>query len=264
MSLCLVRAEPDPAAFGRWAASHRFLPQRGDDLGYALHAAFKKTLGDIAPRPFYWRELNQGQKVELLGYSHVSAADTKEAIALANADANLRTALGLDSIDARDMPAEWRTGRRLSFECRVRPVVRHWQTRDGQIARGASEGARQVEVDAAVAAWTAGERIGLAEAERPTKEAAYTHWLSTRFERGGARLEKCRILSACRSRVLRRPKDDSDLRRASTIEGPDVVFRGELAITDAASFAHMLGHGVGRHCSFGFGLLLVTPPGALS
>ena len=126
------------------------------------------------------------------------------------------------------------------------------------------KGARQVEVDAAVAAWAASERLGVAEVERPTKEAAYTHWLSKRFERGGAKLEQCRILSARRSRVLRRPKDDYDLRRASTIEGPDVVFRGNLAITDAASFAHMLGHGVGRHCGFGFGLLLVAPPGALS
>jgi CRISPR system Cascade subunit CasE len=263
MSLCLVRLAPNPAAFARWAAAHRFLPQRGDDLGYALHAGLK-ALGDLAPRPFYWREAGQRASVELMGYVRTSAIELEDAVALADADADLRLALGLTQIDARDMPVEWRAGRRLSFECRVRPVVRRWQTKDGLSVRGRIEGARQVEVDAAAAAWAAGERLGVPEADRPPKQDAYADWLSKRLASGGAKLEHCRILSARRSRVLRRPKGHNDLRRAQTIEGPDVVFRGELEISDPAAFALMLAHGVGRHCGFGFGLLLVAPPGALA
>lgn len=263
MSLCLLRTVPDSAAFARWAAAHRFLPNRGHDLGYALHAAFKAALGNLAPRPFYWRE-TATNSVELIGYVQTSAAELKEAISLANAISELRHALGLDRFDARDMPDDWRAGRCLSFECRVRPVVRRWQGLDGQIVRSSIEGARQVEVDAAAAACAATEQLGMAEADRPTKEAAYAGWLAKRFEAGGATLSQCRILSARRSRVLRRPKGDEDLRRAHTSEGPDVVCRGGLEISDPAAFAHLLAHGVGRHCAFGFGLLMIAPPGALA
>lgn len=260
MSLCLVRAAPDPAAFARWAAAHRFLPRHGDDLGYALHHALKAALGNLAPRPFYWRETTQSTaSVELLGYSHVCAMELKDGLAVSNADAELRHALGLDRIDARDMPVEWRTGRRLSFECRVRTVVKQ---ETGAVTAGGNK--RHREVDAAAAAWAAGERLGVPEADRPTKEDAYLEWLSKRLERGGARQVQCRILSARRSRVLRRPKGGDDLRREQTIEGPDVVFRGDLAITEPGAFAQMLARGVGRHCGFGFGLLVVGPPGALA
>lgn len=259
MSLCLVRAAPDTAAFSRWAAAHRFLPQRGDDLGYALHAALREALGDLAPRPFYWRETNPRRTAELLGYTHASATNLKDGLALANADTDLRRALGLDRIEARDMPEDWRAGRGLSFECRVRPVVKQ---ETGAETVGGNK--RHREVDAAAAAWAAGERLGVPEAERTTKQEAYADWLSKRFERGGATLLQCRILSARRSRVLRRPTDENDLRRSRTIEGPDVVFRGALEIADPAAFTRMLGHGVGRHCGFGFGLLLVAPPGALT
>jgi CRISPR system Cascade subunit CasE len=270
MNLCLVRSKPDPAAFARWAVAHRFVPERGDDLGYALHAALKPMLGALSPRPFYWREtaersggfLNDGSRatgIELYGYSHVSASELREGLSLANVEVDLRHALGLDGMDVRDMPTEWRVGRRLSFECRVRPIVKQVKA---ELTIGGNK--RHREVDAAAAAWSMGERLGIAELDRPSKEAAYTDWLAKRLHNGGARLDTSRILSARRTRVLRRPKDHIGSRQISTIEGPDLVFRGDLEITDPVAFAQLLATGVGRHCGFGFGLLLVAPAGALA
>lgn len=132
----------------------------------------------------------------------------------------------------------------------------------GAVTAGGNK--RHREVDAAAAAWAAGARQGVPEAQRPAKDASYANWLSKRLDNGGAKLEQCRILSIRRSRVLRRPKGDDNQRQAKTVEGPDVVFRGDLTIAQPDAFAQMLASGVGRHCGFGFGLLLVAPPGALA
>jgi CRISPR system Cascade subunit CasE len=44
------------------------------------------------------------------------------------------------------------------------------------------------------------------------------------------------------------------------IEGPDAVVHGTLTITDPTAFAALLARGVGRHRSYGYGMLLLRPP----
>jgi len=260
MSLALVRLTPDVRSFAQWGAQKRFMPQGGDDPGYALHAALKAAMGDFAPRPFYWRETGE-RRVELLGYVASSAQAFLEAIQIANGGPDLRLALGLDHADARDMPQAWREGRVLSFECRVRPVIR-------PAARGARTDSkvnpRNREIDAAVAAWIAAEQAGIAEADRPSKEEAYGRWMSARLAHGGAKLDGFRLISSRRTRVLRRPKSDESIRKVHTLEGPDVVLRGQLSVVDPSAFASILSRGVGRHCAFGFGMLMVAPPGVFA
>jgi CRISPR system Cascade subunit CasE len=40
-----------------------------------------------------------------------------------------------------------------------------------------------------------------------------------------------------------------------------VSFRGEFNITDRDGFDQLLRRGIGRHRAFGFGMLLLSPPG---
>ena len=47
--------------------------------------------------------------------------------------------------------------------------------------------------------------------------------------------------------------------RQRHIEGPDAVMRGIFTITDPAKFAAMLKEGIGRHRSYGYGMLLLRP-----
>jgi CRISPR system Cascade subunit CasE len=49
-------------------------------------------------------------------------------------------------------------------------------------------------------------------------------------------------------------------RGGTAVEGPDVTFHGELRILDAPSFQALLTRGIGRHLSFGYGMLLLRPP----
>jgi CRISPR system Cascade subunit CasE len=49
-------------------------------------------------------------------------------------------------------------------------------------------------------------------------------------------------------------------RNGRRIEGPDAVVHGTLTITDPVAFAGLLARGVGRHRSYGYGMLLLRPP----
>ena len=50
------------------------------------------------------------------------------------------------------------------------------------------------------------------------------------------------------------------MRDGRRLEGPDAVVHGTLTITDPSAFANMLSKGIGRHRSYGYGMILVRPP----
>lgn len=214
------------------------------DPGYALHAALKAGLGDMAPQPFVLRSV-RGRPDELLGYARATPDSILAAAALPPmADSEVAEALALSGLEARAMPADWPAGARFSFELRTRPVVR---------SRPQGRAGRSHEVDAAAwASATAGET--------PAKEKIYTDWLATRLAGRGARLLDAKLAALRRSRTLRRPVVDGE-RRGVLSEGPDALFRGTLEIGDSTTFADGLARGVGRHRAFGFGCLLLAPPG---
>ena len=90
------------------------------------------------------------------------------------------------------------------------------------------------------------------------RDAVYGAWLAERLEEGGARLSSPARLDAFRrTRVARKDAD----RRLRWVEGPDAVLSGELEIVGPDRFAALLARGVGRHRAFGFGMLLLRPPG---
>jgi CRISPR system Cascade subunit CasE len=55
-------------------------------------------------------------------------------------------------------------------------------------------------------------------------------------------------------RMTRRTGPD---RTASAIKRPDVTITGRLQVTDSRAFADLLRSGIGRHKSFGYGMLKV-------
>jgi CRISPR system Cascade subunit CasE len=244
--LSLVRLQPEPTALVGWAVPRGYL-NGVSDLGYALHAALKAALGEMAPQPFMVRE--RDRTIELLGYVAHPAEAVQEAAAVAAAlGAVPPSVLNLARIEARTMPANWTAGRRWSFETRIRPVVR---------SRPAGRASRGQELDAAL--W---QRLGAGPAEDlPEREAVYRQWLGERLAaKRAARLIAAEVLAMRSSTVLRRPIE-GEKRAVRRIPGPDVTIRGELTVEDPAAFADLLAGGIGRHRAFGFGCLLLAPPG---
>lgn len=234
--LTFLRLVPDRLALAKWAARQK-QPRDVDDTGFAWHGLLKAAFGDAAPKPFVDR-LDAGVN-ELLAYG-------EKCEPLAQVEPLAAQAAGLATLRSTPMPETWKTGRNLSFEVRARPVVR---------SRQAGRNLSPVELDAAVAARR--------HDPKALREDVYQQWLSRELARDDAAdLVSMRIAGFSRTRVARRHGQETP-RQWSSVEGPDVWFRGTLRINDAEAFRALLGRGIGRHRSFGFGCLLVAPAGVL-
>ncbi len=245
-ALHLVRIALDPRALTAFAVAERVAD---DDNGYALHLALRRRYGRAAPQPFLLRASGPGDP-HVLGYATAPVA-LAEAAALPPID-NRLARIFPDAPASREMPDHWRAGAHYGFEVRVRPLVRFGgRIREARSAREDAWRPRAGEIDAFLAAC---EKANGAPVDR---EAVYRDWLVTRM-RGAADITKVRMVRHQRLRTYRSPHGRTG---RATVEASEAVFRGTLSIADPGAFARLLTRGVGRHAAFGFGMLLLAPPG---
>jgi CRISPR system Cascade subunit CasE len=254
VTLHLVRLPVDLRALATFAVANGV---SDDDGGYALHLALRRRFGEAAPQPFRLFA-DDGVTPHLLGYATEIAA-LNEMAGLPATDPDLDGVFTAPP-QMRAMPENWREGARYGFTVRARPVVRFGKR--SMAARAALPAAavkdnwwaRAGEVDAWVAAMNKGDGD-----PNLTRETAYRDWLATRLG-GAATLEpdSVRLIQSRRVRTRRSSHGRSGRNR---VEGPEALLSGTLTVTDPAAFAQLLARGVGRHAAFGYGLLLLTPPG---
>ena len=236
-SLQMIRGDVNVSELHRWMGQRRLV-----DTDYAMHCLLVESFGTgLAPKPFRLLLPRAGGLGTLYGYASGDAGSLRQASGMFACPLQSRI-IPANSLDDKPMPSEWRLGRQLGFEVRVRPVVR--RSRNAQWRPGK-------ECDVFLL-----EASRHARGEMPnSREAVYIDWLTRQFEvRRGARLvsNRTRMVSFQRSRAVLRPG------RRHT-EGPDAVMRGVLTITDAAAFSSFLARGIGRHRAYGYGMLLLRP-----
>ena len=238
-ALHMLRAVIDVNRLHRWMGAKRL-----QDEDHAMHCLLTEAFGELAPKPFRLVVPRNHASGYLYGYAQAGAEEAREAVH-AFADPAHAGILAIDSIESKPMPTEWRAGKRLGFEARVRPIVRlHREAPNGRVYE---KDAFQAEADP----------FPKYEMKR-TREEVYRDWLAAQFERiGGADLEQERVklVSFRRVRSVRGARAGA---RGS--EAPDALMRGNLTITDPAGFAALLARGVGRHRAYGYGMLLLRPP----
>lgn len=221
------------------------LPLKRVDDNYLTHCALGKLFQDRAPKPYAIGK-KSGRYLNVLGYSASDADELKTAARAFAEPAVYQEACDWDELASKPMPESFPEGMQLRFETRVCPVIRK-----------ASDGER----------WHKGQELDafLAEAWKPEnedvdldREEIYREWLQGHFERrGGARPLEIGMDRFSIERMIRRTHgSDRDVR---TIQRPDVTMTGKLKVTDGAAFVDLLGSGIGRHKSFGFGMLKVRP-----
>ena len=85
-----------------------------------------------------------------------------------------------------------------------------------------------------------------------SRELVYADWLAERLG-GAATLEPgVRLAHFLRRRAAR---------TGMAPEGPDVTLQGNLIVSDPVRFHQILANGLGRHKAYGYGMLLLRPPG---
>lgn len=243
MTLHLVELPLSLRTLHLWAGGRKL--GAGFDEGVALHHLLGETFGPAALQPFRLMVAPRAQVGTLYAYS-VADADSLRQIALPALNPANAAVIDLERLRSLPRPASaWTAGQHLGFDLRLRPVVRLASELSGADEGGVPVSFRKgAEIDAFLAA-TLRDR-------QTTREGAYLDWLAARLA-PVAMLEQAgsRLASFQRSRVQRNGR---------RIEGPDAVVHGTLTVTDPAAFADLLARGVGRHRSYGYGMLLLRPP----
>ena len=240
--LQMIRGSVDLRSFQRWAGSRQLMSRQTFDEGYAMHCFLAGVFGELAPQPFRLivPRGKGSRRGVFYGYGRADAGALREAIAQFADPCQARVLPG-SSLEGKLMPATWKAGTRLGFEVLTRPTVRR--------ARGGRNPGGEVDAFQREA-----ERYPPKAMPR-SREEVYTDWLSAQFERhGGAELEAASLASFQRTRSMRA------LRRRP-FEGPTALLRGTLSVTDSDGFSRLLGRGIGRHRSYGYGMLLLRPVG---
>lgn len=281
--LFLVRLPVDMRVFTTWALGRNYLntppgdgrgrPQEAE-LGYALHAALLALFGTQAPRPFtippvgrrglrhgVVRAESHGSTLELLGYAS-APVETLHVLAQL-ADDELRDAIDWKGARSKPMPARWPEHLRLRFDlraCPVRRIIKPFTTRVHSDLPPATRN-KGAEVDAYEVA--AARRGDVSETSR---DEIYIEWLGERLaarptgEHAFTLVANSTRVEAYRSvRLLRRPRDPGGNRTFQWLTRPEVRFTGLLEIADSRAVPDVLRRGIGRHCGFGFGMLLLKP-----
>lgn len=229
-------------------ARQRSLPVREVDEGYLCHCLLRELWQERAPTPFVLR--GRGRTIDAWGYS---ATDAPELARHARefGDPSLIAVLeSVDAIASRAMP-RFEVGRRLGFLVRACPVVR--------LASAANGHKAGVEIDAFLArCFVSGKNVAV------SREKVYREWLAARMDavqRTGVTLQRVRVAAISRERLLRRTQGRE--RVAKRLERPDVRFEGDFVVADSDLFQRWLAQGVGRHRAFGFGAVILAPPGTV-
>lgn len=227
-------------------ARRRQIRIRDLDDGYLVHCLLTELWQESAPAPFVVK--GSGRTLDAWGYSRLQALELIDH-ARAFGDPSILDALdGLERISSKAMPC-FDKGRRIGFLVRVCPV-----TRLAKATNGHRVGA---EVDVFLSrCFAAGPDIAV------SREAVYRDWFTSKLcDTGtvGASVARVSVAAISRVRLVRRTQGGE--REAKSLERPDVRLEGDLMIEDGDAFVRFLSHGVGRHRAFGFGAVIVAPPG---
>lgn len=216
------------------------LPLKQTNQSYLVHCALGELFQQQAPKPFSLEE-NNGRLISALAYSTIDA-DALHELAKGFASPSVYRIVDWENFHSKPMPSEFPNGMRFDFELRACPVVRK-----------ASQGDK----------WNKGQEIDafLSEVwehdghEKEFKrEEVYINWLNRIVEKQqGATFERVEMQRFSIERMSRRTQGNK--RAMKTIQRPDVTFKGRLTVRNADAFKLLLQKGIGRHKSFGYGML---------
>ena len=256
MTLHLARLPVDLPALARAAGERGWThgSRAAFDEGAALHHLLGEAFGPGALKPFRLIVAPRARSGTLYAYTERDAdalRDVEAGVGLSEAH---EAAIRSERLETKPMPTAWAAGRRVGFDIRLRPVVRLAKpcpapsNRMGRRRHGFAKG---TEVDAFLAeALRRGERDGMEMAGRD-RAAVYAEWFSARLD-GAAGIEEATLVAFRRTRVARGER---------TAEGPDAILQGTLIVQEPVVFADRVRRGVGRHKAYGYGMLMLRPPG---
>ncbi len=221
------------------------LPIYRVDHSYITHCAMKELFGgENCPGPFCV-EGNNGKYLRVLAYAHADS-NLLNSTAQKVASPMVYRICDWDRIASKPFPNKFKSDEKFNFKIRVCPVVR--KSSKGKYHNSGTE------VDVFVGkVWEIGdENICI------KREDVYRNWFAERLKQSCAAVPlDTRMERFSLERMARRTGGDS--RKCVNIKRPDVTLAGQIEIKDSEKFMQLLKSGIGRHKSFGYGMLKIRP-----
>lgn len=239
-ALYMIELRPDIRALLQFVKGQGLLYRNGDeDLGYGIHAWLHAAFGDLAPGP--WRLLyDRRRPTRILGYAQYDAEELRQRVKEFAEPSVFAVCPDPDTLIAGKKMPLWQPGRRLAFEVQCCPV-----------GRKAGSG---VEKDLFLI------RADEDPDQTLSRASVYTDWARERLERNDAAIVVGLDLVGFRLvRQLRQTRPVNGTRRRQHLVRPLALLRGQLEVRNPDGFTALLRTGLGRHRSFGYGMLLLRP-----
>ena len=225
------------------------LPLRTVDTPYLVHCALGELFGDYAPKPYSIEPSESSRAVHVLGYTEADK-DALRSQAQIGASPTVYEICDWEDFAVKDMPDRLPKGLTLRFELRACPVIR--KASAGSVEIPNDDG------DPDERSWRAGEELDAflnAAWTRPdenlSREEVYSDWLRRQVDiRGGADIHTVGMERFSIERMYRK-------QAPKPLKRPDVTLTGTLTVTNPDAFQHLLASGIGRHKTFGFGMLKI-------
>lgn len=231
------------------------LPLRKVSMQYLVHCALSELFQQNAPSVFCVEEskrqssniLNtEGRAIRVLCYATLDVEALKR-IAQGYASPAVYEIIDWPKAACKTMPLEYPFATKLRFELRTTPII--------QKASTTKNWKKGQEMDVFLSkVWEIDDK-----SVEINREDVYKEWLIKQFrQRGAASIEQVDVKRFSIERMSRRNHEAK--RKVMVIKRPDVTFSGILTITDAEAFKEILTKGIGRHKSFGYGMLKIRRP----
>ena len=247
MTTHLVHVPLDMDALRHWALARGLVGRAPFDAGYSLHVLLSAMFGKSVLQPFRIFSSAHRRAGALYAYAETDSTALRQVASLV-ATPDCLAVLDPGELWTKPMPVRFEVDQRLGFDVRVRPVRR--SQRGCRDARPGPVGAKGAEVDAA----ECDARLGMPDGGSGTahRERVYAGWFGERCGEA-IRIERCRLTAFRRTRTNRGDGPGPN--------GPDVTLHGDLAVADPEALTRLLRRGIGRHKAYGYGMLLLRPPG---
>lgn len=225
------------------------LPLRKVGNNYLVHCALSELFQDQAPKPFSvednYRQIAdyEGQAIRVLCYSELDW-ETLQNLARGFASPTVFEIVDWNRMASKPMPAEFPEGMKLGFELRACPVVRK--------ASAGPKWKKGQEIDVFLSkVWEIDDDSVVVD-----REKIYKEWLIHYFKKqDSADLTSLEMKRFSIERMSRR--NHTPNRKVKIIQRPDVTFTGTLKVRNGEEFKELLYRGIGRHKSFGFGMIKI-------
>lgn len=219
------------------------LPIHRVDHNYITHCAMKELFGgENCPGPFCVED-NNGKYLRVLAYAQEDSNFLNSA-AQKVASPMVYRICDWDRMASKPFPNKFESGEKFKFKIRVCPVVR--KSSAGKYHNSGTE------IDVFVDRVWEIDDVNVCV----NREEVYRNWFAERLKQSNAaiplltRMERFSI-----ERMARRTSGNS--RKCVNIKRPDVTLAGQIEVKDPEKFMQLLKSGIGRHKSFGYGMLKI-------